>query len=222
MPTYPYGFPDEVIDPFMNRTGRGVIGNKPASGTEIIQELGEEHQRTGKWIVYTSADSVFQIAAHEETVPLEELYDACRTAREILTGKHAVGRVIARPFDGVPGHVRAHAEPPRLLARAARGRTTSRSSATPGHKVYGVGKIGDIFAHQDIDEEFPTKSNVEGIQKTEELLRTIDDGFDLHEPRRDRLALGAPQRPGELPPLPAGLRPPAAGPARRAASRTTC
>src|SRR5205814_1237452 len=88
----------------MHRTGRGVLGNKPASGTEIIQELGEEHQRTGKWIVYTSADSVFQIAAHEETIPLEELYDACRAAREILTGKHAVGRVIARPFVGEPGN----------------------------------------------------------------------------------------------------------------------
>ena len=117
-PTYPYGFPDEVIDPFMNRTGRGVLGNKPASGTEIIQELGEEHQRTGKWIVYTSADSVFQLAAHEETIPLEELYAGCRVAREILTGKHAVGRVIARPFLGGPGAVRAHAEPARLLARA--------------------------------------------------------------------------------------------------------
>src|SRR5436853_471777 len=103
MPTYALGFPDEVIDPFMNRTGRGVLGNRPASGTDIIQELGEEHQRTGKWIVYTSADSVFQIAAHEQTVPLEELYDACRVAREILTGKHAVGRVIARPFTGEPG-----------------------------------------------------------------------------------------------------------------------
>ena len=103
-PTYPYGFPDEVIDPFMNRTGRGVLCNKPASGTEVIQEYGEEHQKTGKWIVYTSADSVFQIAAHEETIPLEELYDACRAAREILTGKHAVGRVIARPFIGTPGH----------------------------------------------------------------------------------------------------------------------
>ena len=104
MPTYPHGFPYDVIDPFMNRTGRGVLGNKPASGTEIIQELGEEHQQTGKWIVYTSADSVFQIAAHEETIPLEELYDACRIAREILTGKHAVGRVIARPFNGEPGN----------------------------------------------------------------------------------------------------------------------
>src|SRR3954468_11727835 len=103
MPTYPHGFPDEVIDPFMNETGHGVFGNVPASGTEIIQELGEEHQRTGKWIVYTSADSVSQIAAHEETIPLDELYDGCRVAREILTGKHAVGRVIARPFIGTPG-----------------------------------------------------------------------------------------------------------------------
>src|SRR5215210_796619 len=104
MPTYAHGFPDDVIDPFMNQTGRGVLGNKPASGTEIIQELGEEHQNTGKWIVYTSADSVFQIAAHEGTIPLDELYEACRVARSILTGKHAVGRVIARPFEGEPGN----------------------------------------------------------------------------------------------------------------------
>ena len=90
--------------PVHAQTGRGVLGNKPASGTEIIQELGEEHQQTGKWIVYTSADSVFQIAAHEETIPLEELYEGCRAAREILTGKHAVGRVIARPFIGEPGN----------------------------------------------------------------------------------------------------------------------
>src|ERR687885_486654 len=129
MPTYPHGFPHDVIDPFMHKTGRGVLGNKPASGTEIIQELGEEHQRTGKWIVYTSADSVFQIAAHEETIPLEELYDACRTAREILTGMHAVG------------------------------------------------KIFDIFAGCDIDESFPTKSNVEGITQTERLLRELDEGL---------------------------------------------
>src|SRR6059058_5529093 len=101
--TYPHGFPYDVIDPFMNRTGRGVLGNKPASGTEIIQELGEEHQRTGKWIVYTSADSVFQIAAHEATVPLEELYAGCGTARELLVGEQAVSRVIARPFIGKPG-----------------------------------------------------------------------------------------------------------------------
>src|SRR5881397_3630302 len=163
MPTYPHGFPDEVIDPFMNRTGRGVLGNKPASGTEIIQELGEEHQRTGKWIVYTSADSVFQIAAHEETIPLQELYDACRSAREILTGKHAVGRVIARPFVGTPGNYErtANRHDFSLEPRRPNYLTLVRDA---GHKVYGVGKIGDIFAHQDIDEEFHTKSNVEGIQ----------------------------------------------------------
>ena len=176
MPTHPYGFPDEVIDPFMNRTGRGVLGNRPASGTEIIQELGEEHQRTGKWIVYTSADSVFQIAAHEETVPLEELYDACRVAREILTGKHAVGRVIARPFIGEPGHYERTPNRHDFSLEPRRPNYLSQVRAA-GHKVYGVGKIPDIFAHQDVDEEFPTKSNVEGIQKTEELLRTVDDGL---------------------------------------------
>jgi phosphopentomutase len=176
MPTYPYGFPDEVIDPFMNRTGRGVLGNRPASGTEIIQELGEEHQRTGKWIVYTSADSVFQIAAHEETVPLEELYAGCRAAREILTGKHAVGRVIARPFIGTPGAYERTANRHDFSLEPKRPNFLSIVREA-GHKVYGVGKIGDIFAHQDIDEEFPTKSNVEGIQKTEELLRKLDDGL---------------------------------------------
>jgi phosphopentomutase len=176
MPTYPLGFPDEVIDPFMNRTGRGVLGNRPASGTEIIQELGEEHQRTGKWIVYTSADSVFQIAAHEETIPLEELYDGCRVAREILTGKHAVGRVIARPFRGEPGSYERTANRHDFSLEPRRPNYLSQVRAA-GHKVYGVGKIPDIFAHVDVDEEHPTKSNVEGIQKTEELLRAIDDGF---------------------------------------------
>jgi len=177
MPTYSLGFPDEVIDPFMNRTGRGVLGNRPASGTEIIQELGEEHQRTGKWIVYTSADSVFQVAAHEETVPLEELYAACRIAREILTGKHAVGRVIARPFVGSPGaYERDGAARHDFSLEPKRPNYLSVVRAA-GHRVYGVGKIGDIFAHQDVDEEFPTKSNVDGIQRTEELLRTVDDGL---------------------------------------------
>src|ERR687883_1798380 len=161
MPTYPHGFPDEVIDPFMNRTGLGVLGNVPASGTEIIEELGAEHQRTGKWIVYTSADSVFQIAAHEETVPLEELYEACRAAREILTGKHAVGRVIARPFVGDPGnYIRtANRHDYSLEPRRPNYLTLVREG---GSEVYGVGKINDIFAGCDIDEAFPTKSNVEG------------------------------------------------------------
>ena len=176
MPTYPYGFPDEVVDPFMNRTGRGVLGNKAASGTEIIQELGEEHQRTGKWIVYTSADSVFQIAAHEETIPLEELYGACRTAREILTGKHAVGRVIARPFVGTPGE---YVRTPNRHDFSLEPRRPNYLSLVrdAGHRVYGVGKISDVFAGCDIDDSFPTKSNVEGINRTEELLREVDGGF---------------------------------------------
>jgi phosphopentomutase len=176
MPTYPHGFPDEVIDPFMNRTGRGVLGNVPASGTEIIERLGEEHQKTGKWIVYTSADSVFQIAAHEETVPLEELYEGCRVAREILTGKHAVGRVIARPFTGTPGHYQRTTNRHDFSLEPKRPNYLSLVREN-GHKVYGVGKISDIFAGCDIDESHPTKSNVEGIQRTEELLRGLDDGL---------------------------------------------
>ena len=175
-PTYPHGFPHDVIDPFMHRTGRGVLGNKAASGTEIIQELGEEHQQTGKWIVYTSADSVFQIAAHEETVPLAELYEACTIAREILTGKHAVGRVIARPFAGTPdNYVRTpNRHDYSLVPKRPNYLSLARDA---GKKVHGVGKIGDIFAGVDIDESHPTKSNIDGIQQTEKLLQDLDDGF---------------------------------------------
>jgi phosphopentomutase len=173
MPTYPHGFPHDVIDPFMHRTGRGVLGNRAASGTEIIEELGEEHQRTGKWIVYTSADSVFQIAAHEETIPLEELYGACAIAREILTGKHAVGRVIARPFVGEPG---SYTRTPNrhdwsLKPKQPNYLTLVREA---GGVVHGVGKIHDIFAGYDIDESHPTKSNIEGIATTERLLRELN------------------------------------------------
>ena len=175
-PTYPHGFPHDVIDPFMHRTGRGVLGNKPASGTEIIQELGEEHQKTGKWIVYTSADSVFQIAAHEETVPLDELYEACKIAREILSGKHAVGRVIARPFTGTPdNYVRtSNRHDYSLVPKRPNYLSLARDA---GKKVHGVGKISDIFAGCDIDESRPTKSNVDGIQQTETLLREVDEGL---------------------------------------------
>jgi phosphopentomutase len=176
MPTYPHGFPFEVIEEFAHRTGRGVLGNKPASGTEIIDELGEEHQTTGKWIVYTSADSVFQIAAHEETIPLEELYEASGIAREILTGKHAVGRVIARPFVGEPG--RYTRTPNRhdwsLRPRQPNYLTLVREA---GNEVHGVGKIHDIFAGVDIDDSHPTKSNADGIRQTETLLRELDSGF---------------------------------------------
>ena len=176
LPTYPHGFPHDVIDPFMHRTARGVLGNRPASGTEIIQELGEEHQETGKWIVYTSADSVFQIAAHEETIPLEELYDACRAAREILTAKHAVGRVIARPFIGEPGNYERTPDRHDFSLQPKRPNylTTIRDA---GKTVHGVGKISDIFAGCDIDESRPTKSNVDGIQQTETLLRELDEGM---------------------------------------------
>ena len=175
-PTYPHGFPHDVIAPFMHRTGRGVLGNKPASGTEIIQELGEEHQKTGKWIVYTSADSVFQIAAHEETVPLDELYEACKIAREILSGKHAVGRVIARPFTGTPdNYVRTpNRHDYSLVPKRPNYLSLARDA---GKKVHGVGKISDIFAGVDIDESHPAKSNIDGIQQTEKLLHELDDGF---------------------------------------------
>jgi phosphopentomutase len=176
MPTYPHGFPSDVIEEFAHRTGRGVLGNKPASGTEIIEELGEEHQRSGKWIVYTSADSVFQVAAHEETIPLEELYGGCEIAREILNGKHAVGRVIARPFVGEPGNYTRtpnrhdwslHPKQPNYL-------TLAREA---GAVVHGVGKIHDIFAGVDIDHAHRTKSNLDGIRETERLLRELDEGL---------------------------------------------
>jgi phosphopentomutase len=176
MPTYPHGFPSAVIEEFAHRTGRGVIGNKAASGTEIIEELGEEHERTGKWIVYTSADSVFQIAAHEETIPLEELYEASGIAREILTGNHAVGRVIARPFVGEPGSYQR--TPNRhdwsLKPRQPNYLTLVREA---GNEVHGVGKIHDIFAGTDIDHSHPTKSNIDGIVQIETLLRELDGGM---------------------------------------------
>ncbi len=176
MPTYPHGFPFDVIEEFAHRTGRAVLGNKAASGTEIIQELGEEHQESGKWIVYTSADSVFQVAAHEDTIPLDELYSACEIAREILKDRHAVGRVIARPFTGEPGNYTR--TPNRhdwsLRPRQPNYLTLAREAGTP---VHGVGKIHDIFAGVDVDESHPTKSNTEGIVKTEELLRSLGEGI---------------------------------------------
>ncbi|HZB24446.1 MAG TPA: phosphopentomutase [Gaiellaceae bacterium] len=174
-PTYPHGFPHDVIDPFMHRTGRGVLGNKAASGTEIIQELGEEHQQTGKWIVYTSADSVFQIAAHEETIPLDELYEGCKIAREILTGKHRVGRVIARPFIGTPGNYTRTPNRHDFSVEPKRPNYLSLLRDN-GARVHGVGKIHDIFAGCDIDESHVTKSNNEGTSETIRLMREVDDG----------------------------------------------
>lgn len=164
-PTYPHGFPEEIIKPFCERIGRGILGNKAASGTEIILELGEEHLRTGKPIVYTSADSVFQIAAHERVYPLPELYRICEIARELLDGPHRVGRVIARPFVGEVGAFKRTPDrrdysitppPPTLLTRCQEA----------GVSTIGVGKIGDLFAHCGVDEELHTRSNIEGIEET--------------------------------------------------------
>ena len=178
MPTYPHGFPFSIIEEFAHRTGRGVLGNVAASGTEIIQELGEQHQESGKWIVYTSADSVFQVAAHEGTIPLDELYHACEVAREVLKGKDAVGRVIARPFVGEPGNYVRTPER-RDWSLAPRRPNYMSLIRDAGKPIHAVGKIGDIFAGSDIDESYPTKSNVEGLARTEDLLGNLDTGLIL-------------------------------------------
>ena len=166
LPTYPEGFPREVLEAFEVATGRGVLCNKPYSGTQVIRDYGEQHLKTGKWIVYTSADSVFQIAAHEDVVPLSELYDACRKAREILQGKHGVGRVIARPFVGdSPENFRRTAnrhdyslEPPR--------QTLLDALKAAGREVIAVGKIHDIFAGRGDTEYVYNKSNADGMAHT--------------------------------------------------------
>jgi phosphopentomutase len=175
-PVYPNGFPPEVMEEFERRIGRATLGNKPASGTEIIKELGEEHIRTGSPIIYTSADSVFQVAAHEEVIPLFELYKICETAREILRGKHEVGRVIARPFIGSPGSFSRtpnrhdYAVPPpkgMLLDRLAEQRI----------EVFGIGKIFDVFLGRGIRDYETTKSNADGMEKTLQAMDSFDGGL---------------------------------------------
>ena len=162
MPTYPNGFPEEVLKPFMEQTGRGVLANAPWSGTAVIDEYGEQHMQTGDLIVYTSADSVFQIAAHEDIVPPEQLYEYCRIARKILQGKHGVGRVIARPFVGQPGSFKRTAnrhdfslEPPKS--------TIMDAVKAAGMASIGVGKIHDIFAGFGLTEYVYNKSNADGM-----------------------------------------------------------
>ncbi|RME71529.1 MAG: phosphopentomutase [Chloroflexi bacterium] len=169
-PTYPNGFPPEIMDRFAAETGRGWLGNYPASGTVIIEELGEEHMRTGKPIVYTSADSVFQIAAHEEVIPLEELYNICRIARRILTGEHEVNRVIARPFVGTPGNFTRTANR-RDFSVLPPQPTALDSLKEAGLMVYAVGKIEDIFAGQGITDAVHTQDNMDGVDKTLEAIR---------------------------------------------------
>ncbi len=164
-PTYPKGFPVEVIKAFEKKIGRPILGNKPASGTEIIRELGKKHIQTGFPIVYTSADSVFQIAACEETIPVPELYRMCEIAREILTGKHAVGRVIARPFVFKNGQFK-RTERRRDFSLPPPASTVLDYALQEDFEVIGVGKIGDIFAHKGLSEEIHTSDNQEGIEQT--------------------------------------------------------
>ena len=173
-PTYPNGFPAEVLDAFTAQTGRGILCNRPYSGTEVIKDYGREHLRTGKLIVYTSADSVFQIAAHEDLIPPEELYGYCRTARRILQGRHGVGRVIARPFTGEWPYTRTanrhdfSLQPPRTMLNAI---------SEAGLSVIGVGKIGDIFAGSGLTKSIPTKSNRDGMEQTLNLARQDFSGL---------------------------------------------
>ena len=177
-PTYPHGFPEEVITEFTRRTGREILGNIPASGTQILDALGAEHLATGKPIVYTSADSVFQIAAHEEVIPIDELYNMCEQAREMLQGKHGVGRVIARPFIGQPGN----------FSRTSRRKDFSRTPHLPtvldsakanGCPVTFVGKIDNIFANQGLTGGSHTTNDMAGLDATIGYMRAQERGIIL-------------------------------------------
>ncbi len=174
-PVYPEGFPDEIIEPFKQRTGRGVLGNKPASGTVIIEELGPQHLASGDLIVYTSGDSVFQIAAHEDKVPLDELYAACKIAREILD-EYNVGRVIARPFVGEPGSFertynrKDYAVPPPAP-------TVLDALVAAGTEVVGVGKISDIYCGKGVTRSVKSKGNKNGMNQMMTLMDEVDSGL---------------------------------------------
>jgi phosphopentomutase len=175
-PTYPHGFPPDVVEPFEAAIGRAILCNRPASGTAIIDELGDEHVRTGRPIVYTSADSVFQIACHEDVVPIDQLYGWCRTARDLLQGPHAVGRVIARPFAGSSGH----------YERTPRRRDFSLTPPGPtyldllherGVPVVGVGKIGEIFVQRGVTVDDHTTDNSAGIAACTRHLEEMEEGL---------------------------------------------
>jgi len=175
--TYPEGFPKALLDEFARKTGRGWLGNKAASGTGIIAELGAEHQRTGRWIVYTSADSVFQIAAHESTVPIEDLYRACGVARDMLKGEHAVSRVIARPFEG-GGSAGDYRRTSRRkdFSIAPVGDTLLDRLAAAGVPRVGIGKVDDLFAGRNIASEH-TPTNGDAYRLIEQALDTLETGF---------------------------------------------
>lgn len=177
LPTYPNGFPREVLDAFCEKTGRGVLCNLPYSGTAVIQEYGDAHVRTGDLIVYTSADSVFQIAAHEEIVPVEQLYEYCRIAREILQGEHGVGRVIARPFIGPLGGPYTRTSRRHDFSLLPPSVTMLDQLSEAGKDVIAVGKIKDIFAGKGITEAVYTGGNAEGIERTLEYLDRDFEGL---------------------------------------------
>jgi phosphopentomutase len=175
-PVYPHGFPPEIMEPFERAIGRKTLGNKPASGTEIIKELGEEHVRTGFPIVYTSGDSVFQIATHEDVIPIAELYRMCEIARKLLDGPNRVGRVIARPFTGTPGNFRRTerrhdyaVQPPRPMLLDV--------LAERGVPVFGVGKIHDIYNGRGVDHYVMTKNNADGMEKLEQEMTQQERGL---------------------------------------------
>lgn len=175
-PTYPHGFPAEVIEPFEAAIGRRVLANRPASGTAIIAELGDLHVATGRPIVYTSADSVFQIACHEDVVPVDQLYRWCEIARRLLTGEHAVGRVIARPFSGKPGqYVRTPRR--RDFSLPPTGTTYLDLLRQNGVPVIGVGKIGEIFAQRGVEVDDHTPDNAAGIAACSRHLREMERGL---------------------------------------------
>jgi phosphopentomutase len=175
-PLYPDGFPPEILGEFEKRIGRRSLGNKAASGTEIIQELGAEHMRTGSPIVYTSADSVFQVAAHEEVIPLWELYKICETARELLRGPWEVGRVIARPFVGTPGHFTRTVNRHDYAVPPPKGMLLDQLESR-GVPVHSVGKIFDVFLGRGIQDSAKTKNNADGMAKTLEAMGEAEGGL---------------------------------------------
>ena len=192
LPTYPEGFPKEVLDEFTRRIGREIICNKPYSGTDVIRDYGKEHIETGKLIVYTSADSVFQIAAHEDIVPIDELYKYCEIAREILQGEHGVGRVIARPFIGSEGNFTRTVNRHDFSLLPADNMLDALVAAK--YETYGIGKIYDIFAGKGVEHTQRTKNNIEGMEKSIELLKkdftglgfiNLVDGDMIYGHRRD-------------------------------------
>jgi phosphopentomutase len=170
-PTYPHGFPADIIEAFEKKIGKKILGNYPESGTKIIEELAEKHLNTGRPIVYTSADSVFQIAAHEDIIPLKNLYEYCRIARTILSGQHAVGRVIARPFMGTPGKFERHNAARKDFSVTPPAETLLDFLEKKRFVTVGIGKIGDLFGHRGLSAEIHTNSNEDGVDRTLESMK---------------------------------------------------